>query len=346
MYSIDILSLVALWQLLSFGSAQDVTTDPAFFGFSYGSDEIYTPAICNSDLEWKTYRDFGGCMDPTNDPSTAVVLDCNAGTMTFAGSTLDCTSRFDPATESATYDACASFLVKDDETDTDLLTRYYCNTVATSEVYTMTIPAGVTYVDESGDIFTIPSSNTPSSSPSPVSTLPGPTTTAPGPVPCTSCRKRNMSWIAGAVAGPIVGIALIGAGVFCCLRRRRNRESSAANNLAYAPQTSHQSPPEKTAAMASSYPSPNSTNSYYGQNPVSPYQPAFSTSSPPPPVSPVNTGHQSQIYPSSPAPQYDPLQNSQQHQGAYAPPEKPTNNYVSPHQTGVSELDDGSTTRQ
>jgi hypothetical protein len=45
------------------------------------------------------------------------------------------------------------------------------------------------------------------------------TTSTPAPAP----ESESKAWIAGAVVGSVVGLALIGFGIFFCLRRRKNK---------------------------------------------------------------------------------------------------------------------------
>lgn len=83
----------------------------------------------------------------------------------------------------------------------------------------------------------VPASVTPSrsssatSSPTSSSTS-GPTVVAPDPVP----EKKSKAWIAGAVVGPLLGLALIGAGIFFCLRRKnKNKTAPATGSVGPAP---------------------------------------------------------------------------------------------------------------
>lgn len=84
----------------------------------------------------------------------------------------------------------------------------------------------------------------PSDSTSPTPSPPPPS--SPSPSPPVEPRPKSKAWIAGAVVGPIIGLALIGAIVFFCLRHRKKKAA-----LLHSPPMQH-NPPMQNEAL--SYP--------------------------------------------------------------------------------------------
>lgn len=83
-------------------------------------------------------------------------------------------------------------------------------------------------------------------------------------------KSKSKAWIAGAVVGPLVGLALIGGGIFFLMRRKKNK----AHNQHVAPAAGGMPPAGATAYQQNSYPtqtgSPPPPQYYQGmqQNPA------------------------------------------------------------------------------
>jgi LPXTG-motif cell wall-anchored protein len=76
-------------------------------------------------------------------------------------------------------------------------------------------------------------------------------TSSPSPtaLPPSDGGSKSKAWIAGAVVGPLVGLALIGLAAFFFMRRRKN----AAHNKHVAPATGSMPPAGATAYQQNSY---------------------------------------------------------------------------------------------
>lgn len=85
----------------------------------------------------------------------------------------------------------------------------------------------------------------------------------PTPIPPSGGeeKKESKAWVAGAVIGPIVGLALIGLGIFFFMRRKKNKN----NQHHVAPVSGTVAAPGNSAYQQNSYPS----------NPGSPQPPQY-----------------------------------------------------------------------
>ncbi len=135
-------------------------------------------------------------------------------------------------------------------------------------------------------------------------------------------QHKSKAWIAGAVVGPIIGLALVGALIFFLLRaRNRNRnkndasQSGAANMAVVYPS---QPPPSNGGYYADTKTNPTAQPSPYTGN--QPYNPHHSHSGIP--VSPAPQYSAPTVYgePQSPLPQHSPPpQHSQLPQQGFQP---------------------------
>ncbi|KAJ4363002.1 hypothetical protein N0V83_010120 [Neocucurbitaria cava] len=112
----------------------------------------------------------------------------------------------------------------ENERDSDALTNVNCGVSSLNWSYFRNRPVEATTTSSTSTN----SPSTPASTPA-VST---PTSTSAIPTlisrPDGGEKKESKAWIAGAVIGPLVGLALIGLGVFLFLRRKKNKQAQPA----------------------------------------------------------------------------------------------------------------------
>lgn len=156
------------------------------------------------------------------------------------------------ASEDRSYTVCNTGFLYENSLDSNPKSNIFCGLVSSNWSYYRQAPA----TTQVSSPRSTPPSVTPSSTPA--STTPSPGPTSPFPLPDNDTgKKESKAWIAGAVVGPLVGLALIGFGVFFFMRRKKN------NSSIVAPATGSVGP-APTAYQQNSYPSdPNAPPGYY-----------------------------------------------------------------------------------
>ena len=107
-------------------------------------------------------------------------------------------------------------------------------------------------------------------------------TTSIVPVQTTEPNSGSKAWIAGAVAGPVLGLALIGAGVWLFLRRKKKAAQPTQHGVAATSHIDLSQPPAGVGGYTDSkpqyqpvqhiYPSPAQSQAYPQQGGFSPPQ--------------------------------------------------------------------------
>ncbi|KAF2679926.1 hypothetical protein K458DRAFT_112727 [Lentithecium fluviatile CBS 122367] len=291
---ITLLSAVA-WAMLAHAAPADPTiTAPAVLprqldSFFIGYLEIngtWYSQDCDVGLTWYQDGDYGQCCPET-------VTSCPAPTACVQGSqiyplestttTIACTENYNntAATICNTAFIYASF--GDPNPKTDIV----CGDESVNWSYYRKVPSTATEIKSASS----------TTAPSPgliITTTPSPTAPAE--------KSKSKAWIAGAVVGPVVGIALIAGLAFFLIRRRKNKK-----NLPQTGTASMGPPPGVTDAKPQMVANPS-----YGQ----PQSPGFN------PNDPYN---QQGYAPTSPAPQYsqpNAIPGQGEYAGAYAPDNK------------------------
>ncbi|KAJ4299526.1 hypothetical protein N0V90_004771 [Kalmusia sp. IMI 367209] len=173
----------------------------------------------------------------------------------------------------ATYSICNTAFIFESFGDSNPKTDIICGASSQNWSYYRQVPASVTAA-------------TASSNPSETSGASG-------------GKSSSKAWIAGAVVGPIVGIALIAGIIFFLMRRRKNKNN---NNLSQAGAAAMAPPPGYTDAK------PQLNNPAYGQSPPGVADSYNQQGYAQQPISPVAQYQQPYGAPASPPP----------HQSAYA----------------------------
>lgn len=97
----------------------------------------------------------------------------------------------------------------------------------------------------------LPSAAIPSRTPSVSATTGNSIPTLIGPPPGAEEKSESKAWIAGAVVGPIVGLALIGFGIFFFMRRKKNKNAQQQYG---APVSGSVAAPGASAYQQNNYP--------------------------------------------------------------------------------------------
>ncbi|KAF9690619.1 hypothetical protein EKO04_011383 [Ascochyta lentis] len=225
---------------------------------------------CDAGLTWFQSGQYAQCC-PATRPS------CYAATACFGGSqiytypdrssvrTIACTENYGNAAVSI----CNTIYIYENSQDSDPKTNINCGDSSVNWSYYRDVPASATE-----KVNTSPAT----------STLQFPSTANTGPTQPAEVKTGSKTWIAGAVAGPVLGLALVGLGVWFFLSRKKK--------TAPAPQ-------HGTALMAPFDPSqpPADVGGYTDAKPqFAPSQPSYYN----PPNPNAQQGYLQQGYPSAP----------------------------------------------
>ncbi|KAI8932377.1 hypothetical protein NX059_010565 [Plenodomus lindquistii] len=193
-----------------------------FIGWVESEDTWYSET-CSSGLTWYQDGKYAQCCATTLEGCPAPTA-CVQGTMVYPFPSLSttisiaCTENFNDTRMSV----CNTAFIFENTGDSNPKTDIVCGASALNWSYYRSIPASATEVIVSSNAF---------SNPQVASTaINAPTRTsrpAASASSSSSSESKSKAWIAGAVIGPIVGLALVGLAVFFLLRRRRNKKTSA-----------------------------------------------------------------------------------------------------------------------
>ncbi|KAH7062848.1 hypothetical protein BKA63DRAFT_187560 [Paraphoma chrysanthemicola] len=197
-----------------------------------------------------------GCANmPINCVSGSMIYSVTASpgtTLTNSRVTRACTQIW-TASSDASFTVCNTASMFENDRDSNPKLNIICGVSSLNWSYYRQAPTTTT--------TTRSSASTPSPSPSTGSTRSS--TPTPTIIPPPMPEEKSKAWIAGAVVGPLVGLALIGFGAFFFIRRRRNK----SHDQHVAPASGSLPPPGATAYQQNNYP----TN----QQPVSPGPPQY-----------------------------------------------------------------------
>ncbi|KAH7092545.1 hypothetical protein FB567DRAFT_240063 [Paraphoma chrysanthemicola] len=269
--------------------------DARFIGYVSFSGSWYSEQ-CNAGLTWYQDSKYAQCC-PATAKSCYAPTACVSGSLIYPYSdqsrttTIACTENYD----NTAYSICNTAFIFENMQDSNPRTDIVCGESSVNWSYYRKLDATVTAA----------TSSIPTSIPQPVSTA----LVAPN-VTTNNNDGGSKAWIAGAVVGPIVGLALIGALVWFFLRRKKNKKLA---------------PAQGSAAMASANPSqpPPGVGGYTDAKPqfVPQQQPAFNQD--PYANQGAFAAQQHQSYsdaPVSPAPQYNTGGAPYNNNGPVSPP--------------------------
>jgi LPXTG-motif cell wall-anchored protein len=231
--------------------------DLQYMGWIFSSGTLTTDKCDPGHTYYQASGQWGCCSTAKAGCLSNIAIGCANGNMIFrvtaTGSTSltntlttrPCTSIWTAASD-ASFTACNTALMFENERDTNPKVNVVCGVQPQIWSYYRQQPA----ITTSAII----------SRPTPSSPSPGPTTTTnPGlqtPAILTATpepepeKKESKAWIAGAVVGPLLGLALIGLGAFFFIRRKKNK----TNAQHVAPATGSIPPAGATAYQQNTYP--------------------------------------------------------------------------------------------
>ncbi|OSS52375.1 hypothetical protein B5807_02349 [Epicoccum nigrum] len=215
----------ALWRL-SMASPVDPTITPAavlprqmfdydFIGWvleTSGTTSEWIASSCPTGYTHRMEGKYAGCC-------TTTAARCWTATACYeeSGRAYRIFTDSDLSYESAcTATKCSTILISEsyNQKDPDPKTEIVCGFSGVNAVYYRDIPPSLTEQVSTSSTSSLPETST-NSSPGASST------TSIAPVQTTEPNSGSKAWIAGAVAGPVLGLTLIGAGVWLFLRRKK-----------------------------------------------------------------------------------------------------------------------------
>ncbi|KAF2822450.1 hypothetical protein CC86DRAFT_469810 [Ophiobolus disseminans] len=212
-----VLSAVAFSAFAIAAPADPTITSPAilprqngdrFIGWVQSSGKWYSEA-CNSGLTWFQEGRYGQCC-PASLTRCPAPTACVSGSMIYPlpalskTTTIGCIENFG----NASYSICNTAFIFENMQDSNPKTDIVCGEESVNWSYYRQVPASITEAATRAPF-----------------SIPNPVTTAVGSLGTTNSGKKGGSkaWIAGAVIGPLLGLALVGVAVFFLLRRRKNK---------------------------------------------------------------------------------------------------------------------------
>ncbi|KAF2731662.1 hypothetical protein EJ04DRAFT_578958 [Polyplosphaeria fusca] len=155
------------------------------------------------------------CNRPIGCLSGSLVYTFTSGTISRA--TYGCTDIYTDSTDRS-FTVCNTGYLYENTQDTSPETNLFCGVSSLNWSYYRVLPE-VSSETSSFSSSSSPRSTSASSTSSPATTSATPTPTA------ASSQEKSKAWIAGAVVGPIGGLALVGAIFWFCFVRRKKRAS-------------------------------------------------------------------------------------------------------------------------
>ncbi|KAH8709986.1 hypothetical protein GQ44DRAFT_763285 [Phaeosphaeriaceae sp. PMI808] len=206
-----------------------------------------------------TYYQAGGqwaCCTTTRAGCLNMPINCVNGNMiyraTATGSTSltntlitrACTQIWTAASD-ASFSICNTAFMYENDRDSSPKANIICGVSSLNWSYYRNQPSSATVIGGSSSVRSVNPLTTPVVSSTPVSSPTPITTPTVNPDP----PSESKAWIAGAVVGPIVGLALIGFGAFFFMRRKKNK----SQNQNVAPATGSIPPAGASAYQQNSY---------------------------------------------------------------------------------------------
>lgn len=238
-----------------------------------------------SGLTWSQDGKYGQCCPTT-------LTSCYAPTACFSGSlvypypdisstrTIGCAENFG----NASYSICNTAYVYENMQDSSPQTDIVCGEEAVNWSYYRAVPASITEAGSRAGTYH-PSPNRLLTDTHTAFSIPVPSSSANGSD--TKSKGTSKAWIAGAVVGPLLGLALIGAILFFLLRRRKNHKNAPRQGGAVMAPTNPTHPPPGVGGFTDAKPQfvpqyANQGQQGYGDAPISPVPQYHPTNSPPP----------------------------------------------------------------
>ncbi|OCK76997.1 hypothetical protein K432DRAFT_407702 [Lepidopterella palustris CBS 459.81] len=176
--------------------------DAAFMGY-FSTDGTWSSLDCDPGLTWYQSGDYAQCC-PTTIASCLAPTGCISGSQIYPWSgsvtTIACTDNYD----NLAWSVCNTIFIYENTADSNPHTDIVCGKNAVNWSYYRQTP-------------TTPSTS--SETPSSTTSGAAATSTSASPTPAP-VHKSSKAWIAGAVVGPLLGLALIGAIVFFLTRKK------------------------------------------------------------------------------------------------------------------------------
>ncbi|KAJ8108212.1 hypothetical protein OPT61_g8333 [Boeremia exigua] len=227
-----------LWQLTAAKPADPTITTAAvlprqnsdnFIGY-LEVNNTWSSLQCDAGLTWYQSGQYAQCCPET-------LTHCYAPTACVGGSqiytypditsvrTIACTENYN----NAALSICNTIFIYENSLDSNPRTNINCGDTRANWSYYRDIPASATEKIDT----------------SPTTAADGAPTTAPTGSVQPVTKQTSKVWIAGAVAGPVIGILLGGAAVWCCMRRKKkkNAQMSQHGAASMAPGNPSQPPP-------------------------------------------------------------------------------------------------------
>ncbi|KAF2465319.1 uncharacterized protein BDR25DRAFT_306759 [Lindgomyces ingoldianus] len=259
--------------------------------------------VCNTGLTWYQAGKYAQCC-PTTLASCYAPTACVDGSLIYpysdysTTSTIACTENFD----NVKFSICNTAFIFENTGDSNPKTDIVCGESSVNWSYYRVIPDSFTQTSS-------PTSTIPESKP-PGSVVTGPPTTPTEPPKAK--KSSSKAWIAGAVIGPILGLALIGGIIFLLFSRKKKPIQPPQQHAAPAVVPGAPQPPvaqynNDVKPGYPSQPSPGGTHpnsAYYANDPYN--QQAYS----PQPLSPAPQYTAPYSAPGSPPPQGYPMAQS------------------------------------
>ncbi|KAH9862677.1 hypothetical protein J1614_010770 [Plenodomus biglobosus] len=298
------------------------------------SDNTWYSETCSSGLTWYQDGKYAQCCATTLEGCPAPTA-CIQGTMVYPLPSLSttisiaCTENFNDTRMSI----CNTAFIFENTGDSDPKTDIVCGNSAVNWSYYRSIPASATEVIVSSNAFPNPQvASSAINAPTRATRSSTTSSTFSTATSSSSSKSESKAWIAGAVIGPILGLALVGLAVFFLLRRRKNKKAAAPPAAAMNYNPSHQAPapytdtkPQFMPTQGQNYAQPTSPpvpqpygqtaqHDPYAQHGAYSSQQNYSAA----PVSPVPQYTSPIQHPNSPPPQHEYYNQSQPQDTKYS----------------------------
>jgi len=220
--------------------------------------DLGTSLTCNTGLRWFEDGDYAQCCDSSLTSCYAPTA-CADGTQYYPHTSIGCVENY----RVPEWSICNTIFIYENTLDSNPQTDIVCGSKP-----------------EKWSLYRAAPQTTPSPSRSSASSTSSPTD-PPTPIPIPKPKKKSSSkaWIAGAVVGPLVGLALIGLAVIFLLRRRKQKPTDSTPTAIPGPGPQHppNAPPQQQTPQqyATDSKPPLSPNPYMNPNP-DPYSPPMS----------------------------------------------------------------------
>ncbi|KAH3950221.1 hypothetical protein HBH98_023160 [Parastagonospora nodorum] len=260
--------------------------DAQFIGYIESSGTWFSES-CNAGLTWYQTGQYAQCCAASRTACYAATA-CVSGSLIFPISdrstrvTLACTENY--VDQSASI--CNTAFIFENFGDSNPKTDIICGPSSANYSYYRRVPASVTQGSSQAPL------SIPQPKPSGFDSL-----STSGD---SDSGGGSKAWIAGAVIGPIVGLALLGLLLFCCLRRKKKNKLKASQEGTATMAPIHPQPPAGVAGHTDAKPQPMQQNHYatnaYLNAATAATQGTYSSAPSPPPTQnyvgmpPPNTG--------------------------------------------------------